>query len=239
MATTLSSQGNGGVYQSDWLRDRRLSWLWSAAFILVGAGWLAVPGVAGALISAAGFVLAGGLCVVNAVSCRRVHCAFTGPLYLVAAALFLARAAGWDAPAALIIAGAIAGTGFAFVPEWLGKRYFTGTAEGSLAAMGTLVAGGLVAACCLGPTLFVLFGVSLTGLSALGALEPYRPLFLLAGMGSWALAYRQRRQATAACAEDACGTPVSRRLSGVLLWGSLVALVIAAGYPYAVARFAG
>jgi len=239
MATTLSSPRNGGVCESDWLRDRRLSWLWPTAFTLVAAGWLAVPGVAGDLISAAGFAMAGGLCVANAVSCHRVHCAFTGPLYLVAAALFLARAAGWHAPAALIIAGAIAGTVLAFVPEWLGKRYFSGTAEGSLAAMGTLVAGGLVAACCLGPTLFVLFGVSLTGLSALGALEPYRPVFLFAGIGCWALAYRQRRRASAACAEDVCGTPVSRRLSGVLLWGSLIALVIAAGYPYAVAHFAG
>jgi mercuric ion transport protein len=119
-----------------------------------------------------------------------------------------------------------------------GKRPFRGRAGWALGAMGTLAASGLVAACCLGPTLFVLFGISLTGLSALGALEPYRPVFLLAGMGCWALAYRQRRRASAACAEDACGTPASRRLSGVVLWGSLIALVIAAGYPYAVAHFA-
>jgi mercuric ion transport protein len=119
-----------------------------------------------------------------------------------------------------------------------GARPSHRTAGWVLGAMGTLVAGGLVAACCLGPTLFVLFGISLTGLSALGALEPYRPVFLLAGMGCWALAYRQWRRAGAACAEDACGTRASRRLSGVLLWGSLVVLVVAGVYPYAVAHFA-
>src|SRR5437773_2426299 len=125
----------------DLLQDRRVSWLWPAAFIGVGAGWLVVRDPSGALLAAAGFALAGGLCVANALRCRRMHCAITGPLYL------------------------------------------------------------------------------------------------LAGLGCWALAYRQ--QPRARCESDTCGTPASRRTSRALLWGSLFVLVMAAGYPYAIAYFTG
>ncbi len=103
------------------------------------------------------------------------------------------------------------------------------------AVAGALAAAGLVAACCLGPTLFVIFGVSIASLGALGALEPYRWLFLVAGLACWSVAYRLRRRATAACADETCGTPTGRRLSGILLWGSLAALIVAAIYPYVIA----
>jgi hypothetical protein len=98
--------------------------LWPAAFAAVALGWLLVPGAAGAVLAAAGFAVAGALCVGNALRCRRVHCTITGPLYLAAAGLFLARAGGWDFPGAWIVAGASAGTLIAYVPERLGKLYF-------------------------------------------------------------------------------------------------------------------
>lgn len=41
------------------------------------------------------------------------------------------------------------------------------------AAAAALVLAGLVGACCVGPTLFVLFGISVASLGTLGALEPY------------------------------------------------------------------
>jgi mercuric ion transport protein len=221
--------------RSDWVRDRRVSWVWPAAFGAVTVGWLLIPGEAGSLLGAAGFAVAGTLCVGNAIHCRRLHCAVTGPLYLLAAALFGARAAGVAIPSGWIIGGTAVG----FVPEWLGRHYFElPRVAPSLATAGTFFAAGLVAACCLGPTLFVLFGVGITSLGALGALEPYRWAFLASGLGCWFLAYHQRRRATIACADKTCGTPSSRRLSGVLLWGSLAALIVAAVYPYVVTLMA-
>jgi mercuric ion transport protein len=221
----------------DWARDRRVSWLWPAALGVVGAGWLVVPDPWGALLAAAGFALAGALCVANTLRCQRAHCAITGPLYLLAALLFLGRAGGVSVPASVIVAIAVVGTIIAFVPEWLGTRYLGTDSASNLATTGTLLAAGLVAACCLGPTLFVLFGVAVAGLGTLGALEPYRPLFLFAGLACWLLAYRHQRRAR--CEPDACGTPASRRPSRVLLWASLVVLAIASGYPYAVAYLVG
>jgi hypothetical protein len=113
-----------GPCGDDWLQNRRIAWLWPAAFLTVLVGGLVVSGSFGDLLTAAGFAVAGSLCIGNAVRCRRVHCAVTGPLYLVAAGLFLGRAGGVAMPAAAIGAGAIVGTALAFVPELLGKRYF-------------------------------------------------------------------------------------------------------------------
>ncbi len=239
---SISAFHSRDAASSDWLRDRRVSWLWPAAVVLAGVGWLLVRGAAGTLLTAAGFAVAGGLCIANAIHCRRVHCALTGPLYLVAALLFVTKAGGWNIPGGWIVAGAGVGTALACVPEWLGKLYFPAGSEGArvlpIAAAGTFVAAGLVAACCLGPTLFVVFGLSIASLGALGALEPHRWLFFGAGLACWAVAYRQRRRATAACAEDTCGTPTSRRFSGLLVWASLGALLVAAVYPYVVAWIA-
>ncbi len=222
----------------DWARDRRVFWLWPAAFGVVGAGWLVVPDPWGAVLAAAGFAVAGALCVGNTLRCQRTHCAITGPLYLVAALLFLARGGGLSVPASYIVAVAAVGTVVAFAPEWLGSRYLGADGTSTLATTGTLLAAGLVAACCLGPTLFVLFGVAIAGLGTLGALEPYRWGFVLAGLACWAVAYRARRRAVAVCADEKCGTPASRRLSSVVLWGSLSALVGAAIYPYVVVLLA-
>ena len=111
---------------SDWVRDNRVSWLWPAAFLAVGAGWLAVPDPAGSLLAATGFGVAGGLCVGNAVRCRRAHCIVTGPLYLLAALLLLSRVVGGvTMPVGFIVAASVVGTIFAYVPEWLGLRYFS------------------------------------------------------------------------------------------------------------------
>ena len=108
----------------DLLSTPRVAWLWPAAFLTSLAGCLLVPGLGGDLLAAAGFAVAGGLCVANAARCRRVHCTVTGPLYLVAALLFVARAGGTAIPSGWIVAGAAAGTALAFTPELLGKQYF-------------------------------------------------------------------------------------------------------------------
>jgi hypothetical protein len=109
--------------RNDFLRSRRTAWLWPAAFGTVAAGWLVLPPTAGALVAAGGFAVAGALCVANAVHCRRTHCVATGPIYLVAAVLFVTRAAGADMPAGWIVVGAALGTVLAYTPEWLGRPY--------------------------------------------------------------------------------------------------------------------
>ena len=120
----------GHTSGKDWLRNARVAWLWPAALLTVVVGWLVVSGPRGDLLGAAGFAVGGILCIGNALRCRRAHCTATGPLYLVAALLFLVRAGGSNIPAGCIVAGAAVGTALAFVPEVLGSRYL-GRAPGT------------------------------------------------------------------------------------------------------------
>ena len=115
---------------TDLVRNRRTVWLWPVAFGTVAVGWLALPPTVGAVVAAGAFAVAGALCVVNAVQCQRTHCVVTGPLYLIAAALFAVRAAGADMPAGWIVVGAALGTVLAYTPEWLGRPYLRGGERG-------------------------------------------------------------------------------------------------------------
>ncbi len=86
-----------------------------------------------------------------------------------------------------------------------------------LATGGAIGASLLIASCCVAPTLFLLFGVSLGALGSLSALEPYRPAFI--AVGGAALLYAGRRIYSPArsdaedCADDSCapGPPSESR----------------------------
>lgn len=74
------------------------NWIWSIAF-----SW------------------AGISCLLNAKSCGRVHCTFTGPLYLVVASLGIASPLTWK----WLWTFAMTGTVISFLPEWRGKKYWS------------------------------------------------------------------------------------------------------------------
>lgn len=110
----------------------------------------------------------------------------------------------------------------------------------------TLAAGGvvglsvLIASCCLGPALFLLFGVSVGALGSLAVFEPYRPL-LIAGGGALLVyagtrIFRAAPAAGEACASDACAPGSrSRRITRALFVGAGVIYLTAIVYPYVLA----
>ncbi len=105
----------------------------------------------------------------------------------------------------------------------------------TLATGGAIGLSVLIASCCIAPTLFLVFGVSIGALGTLSALEPYQPYFIGAGVLALGAAGHQifRTGAAADCADDACApgsrSPWSpRRLFFVAV--ALFALAIA--YPY-------
>lgn len=101
------------------------------------------------------------------------------------------------------------------------------------AVIGAVVSAFAASACCLGPALLALVGLSGAGVGA--ALEAYRPLFLAATVGllgaGFYLTYRRPR-AAAACAVEGCERPRAARAGRVLLWIATVAVVVFTTYPY-------
>ena len=106
-----------------------------------------------------------------------------------------------------------------------------------LALGGVLGLSALIASCCLGPALFLLFGVSVGALGALSALEPLRPLLIAAGgallaWAGWRL-HRPAAAAAGACSDEACApeAPGPRRLRR-FYWLTVALYATAVAYPY-------
>ncbi len=106
----------------------------------------------------------------------------------------------------------------------------------TLATSGALGLSVLIASCCIGPTLFLLFGVSVGALGAFSVLEPYQPYFVGAGALALGFAgYRIFRPAEMGtdCGTDACAPDSrSRQLTRGFFIVAVVLFMGAAAYPY-------
>ncbi len=106
----------------------------------------------------------------------------------------------------------------------------------TLATGGAIGLSVLIASCCIAPTLFLLFGVSIGALGALSTLEPYQPYFIGAGVLALGFAGHQifrPAEIDAACADDACAVDSqSRRVTRRFFFLAVALFVGAATYPY-------
>jgi hypothetical protein len=107
---------------SDLAAQRIAFFLWGFPALCLLAGllwpegrvWLWTPAL----------IVAGTACLLNAARCGRLHCYFTGPLFLLAAAAKLLRHLGitpirWN----WILWALLVGTLPAHVPEWIHGKY--------------------------------------------------------------------------------------------------------------------
>src|SRR5262245_44404450 len=107
---------------------------------------------------------------------------------------------------------------------------------------GALRAGGfasiLASACCLGPLVLLGLGVSAAWIGNLTALEPYRPIFIVAAATALVVAGRRIWRPQNACKPgEVCALPQVRRVQKVL-FGVVAALVlIALAFPYVASWF--
>ena len=98
-----------------------------------------------------------------------------------------------------------------------------------------LLAGGIAAlfasACCLGPLVLVLAGVSGAWIGNLAALEPYQPIFAAASAVALFFAWRGIWR-PAACAPDAaCAVPRVNRMYKFFFVAATLLLAAALGFP--------
>ena len=109
-----------------------------------------------------------------------------------------------------------------------------------LATVGVFGAALFAASCCVSPTLFLLFGISASALTPLAVVEPFRPLFIGAGIVALGFAgWRIWGPAPAASGADggdgACApnAPARRNLR-TLFWIAAGVFGVAVTYPYIV-----
>ncbi|OAQ20864.1 mercuric transporter MerT family protein [Thermosulfurimonas dismutans] len=116
------------------------------------------------------------------------------------------------------------------------------TISGLLGGIASLLA----ASCCVVPTIFVVFGVSISGLEFLTKLEPYRPYFLLIGYAAIAFSFYRiyhlrnwfkekilkKQVFRCACEEPGWASRVSK----VITWAALILLIVATVYPWMIAK---
>ena len=107
-----------------------------------------------------------------------------------------------------------------------------------LGALGGVGAGFLGALCCIGPLLFVTFGVG-AGLAA--TFEPLRPVFAVVMVAAFGIAFYTvygrawlRPSAESDCCvagEEACAPSWSRTREKVILWTALVVVLLFWTFP--------
>ncbi len=109
--------------------------------------------------------------------------------------------------------------------------------KSSAGAKATLLAGllaGLTAsACCAGPFLLLMLGISGSWIGNLSALEPVRPIFIAAAVVFVGLAYRKIYRQPAACAIDSvCATTLGKRSQKFMFWVVSLVIVLSIAFPW-------
>lgn len=100
-----------------------------------------------------------------------------------------------------------------------------------IAASGSVVSGVLASACCLGPLVFALLGIS--GAASARAFEPARPylLVLTYALLGYAFFSEYKPAPDVACAPGAaCAGP--RRFGRALLWAAALVVALATAFPW-------
>lgn len=99
-----------------------------------------------------------------------------------------------------------------------------------------LLAGGLAAllasACCLGPLVLVLAGVSGAWIGNLAAFQPYQPLFIAASVIALFYAWRQIWRPAHCSSGQACAMPRIKRGYKILFGLVVLLLTVASGFPF-------
>ena len=115
---------------------------------------------------------------------------------------------------------------------------FNGTpSRGGSLALGALAAL-LASACCLGPLVLVLLGVSGAWISNLTRLEPYRPVFLGAALIALFFAWRRIFRPAWPCTPgEVCAIPRVRSTYKVIFWCVAALILVAFAFPYAARLF--
>ena len=100
-----------------------------------------------------------------------------------------------------------------------------------LSSIGGIATSILAAGCCIGPALFLAFGI--TGLGFLSRLEWLRPYFLLATFIFLVIAYHYAYGNGSQCGADGKCDPKIRKINRILFWILVGFAIFGISFPYA------
>lgn len=96
-----------------------------------------------------------------------------------------------------------------------------------------LLAGLTASACCAGPFLLLILGISGSWIGNLSALEAYRPFFIVLAVVFLGLAFRRVYLLPKACASDAlCATAKGKRSQQIIFWLTTLIVVLSIAFPW-------
>ena len=121
-------------------------------------------------------------------------------------------------------------------PETITKETAVISSE-QMSAKASLIAGllaGLTAsACCAGPLILLMLGVSGSWIGNLSALEPFRPIFIILAVALLYLAYRRIFVKAQNCSVDAvCATTSGQKTQKTLFWITAVVILLSISFPW-------
>lgn len=96
-----------------------------------------------------------------------------------------------------------------------------------------LLAGLTSSACCAGPFILLMLGISGSWIGNLSALEPFRPALILVAVIFLGLAYRKIYRSPKACRSDAvCASQQGERLQQLIFWITTLIVVLSIAFPW-------
>ncbi len=131
----MSADCCGGAEPKDLVASKWVSLIvWKLPLAVFAVGFFTSPSLRAVLWSVS-LGVAGAGCLVNAARCGRVHCYFTGPLFLIGAGVSLAHgvglvslsATGWMGIGLAVILG---GCALTLLPERVWGKYWRGNSCG-------------------------------------------------------------------------------------------------------------
>ncbi|MCB1860400.1 MAG: mercuric transport protein [Gammaproteobacteria bacterium] len=105
----------------------------------------------------------------------------------------------------------------------------------NLPLIGGVIAGVAASACCVGPLVLLMLGISGSWISSLTDLEPYRPIFIGISLLFVVLAYRKiyiKKEGDDCVEGEICAFPRTQRMYKYLFWVVVVFILLAFISPY-------
>jgi len=96
-----------------------------------------------------------------------------------------------------------------------------------------LLAGLTASACCAGPFVLLMLGISGSWIGNLSALEPYRPIFIVVAFVFLGLAFRKIYLTPKTCSTDAvCATRQGKQSQQIIFWITTLIVVLSIAFPW-------